>query len=73
MSPLVLLLAEADPVSEERRDKENPGSSCSPSGSKIFLILLIEVIVVYIGLSAIYVRGTGLQWLILELLRVGES
>ena len=35
MSPLVLLPAEADPVSQERRGKGNLGRSLSSSGSKI--------------------------------------
>ena len=53
MSPLVLLLVEADPVPQEKRGKENPGRPRDFSGSKIVLILLIEVVVVHVGLSAI--------------------
>ena len=63
MSPLVLLLAEADPVPEEERGKGNPCSLRSSNGSKIVHALLTDVVAVYVGLSAIYVRGTGLQLL----------
>ena len=61
MSLLVLLPLKADPVLEERHDKENLGKPCSSSGSKIVLILLTEVVAVHVGLSAIYVREVGLQ------------
>ena len=63
MSPLLLLPAEADPVLQERRGKGNLDRSRSSSGSKIVLILLIEVIAVHVGLFAIYIQGTGLQLL----------
>ena len=63
ISPLILLPAEADPVPQERRGKENPSRSHSSSDSKIVLRLLTEVVTVYVGLSAIYVRRTGLQLL----------
>ena len=61
MCPLILLPVEADPVTQARHAKGNLGRSRSSSGSKIVLTLLIEVIAVHVGLSAIYVRGTGLQ------------
>ena len=63
MSSLVLLPVEADPVSEERRGKRNPGRPRSSSSSKIVLTLLIEVVAVHVRLSAVYVWGTGLQLL----------
>ena len=63
MSPFVLLPAEADLVPQERRGKGNLGRSRSSNGSKIVLTLLTEVVVVYVGLSAVYVWGTGLQLL----------
>ena len=53
ISPLVLLPAEADPVLQEGRGKENPGRLRSSSGSKIVLILLTIVVAVYVGLSAV--------------------
>ena len=53
MSPLVLLPAEADPVPQERRGKENPGRSRGSSGRKIVLTLLIEVVAVYVRLSVV--------------------
>ena len=62
--PLVLLPAKADPVSEEGRGKGNSGRPRSSSGSKVVLTLLTEVVAVYVGLSAIYIRGTGLQLLL---------
>ena len=63
MSPLVLLLAEVDLIPEEGRGKKNPSRPRSSSGSKIVLILLIEVIAVHVRFFAVYVRGTGLQLL----------
>ena len=48
MSPLVLLPADADPVPEEERGKGNLVSSRSPSGSKIVLTLLTEVVAVHV-------------------------
>ena len=45
------------------RGKGNPGRSRSSNGSKIVLTLLTEVVVVHVGLSTVYVRGTGLQLL----------
>ena len=60
MFPLVLLPAEADPVPEERRGKGNSGRPRGSSGSKVVLTLLTEVVAVHVGLSAVYVRGTGL-------------
>ena len=63
MSLLVLLPAEADPVLEERCGKGNPGRPRGSSGSKVVLTLLTEVVAVHVGLSAIYVRGAGLQLL----------
>ena len=63
ISPFVLLPVEADPVPDERRGKGNPDRPHSSSGSEIVLTLLTEVIVVHVGLPAIYVRGTSLQLL----------
>ena len=71
--PLVLLIAEADPVSETGYGKKNLVSSHSSSGSKVVLILLIEVVTVYMGLSTIHVWRTGLQYFILRLLGGGGS
>ena len=55
MPPLVLLPAEANLVLEEGHGKENLARPCSSSNSKIILTLLIEVIVVHMRLSVIYV------------------
>ena len=63
MSPLVLLPAEADPVPEKGRSKGNSGRPRGSGGSKIVLTLLTEVIAIYVGLSAVYVRGAGFQLL----------
>ena len=63
MFPLVLLPAEADPVPEEGRGKENSVRHRGSGGSKIVLILLTEVVAVHVELSAIYVWGAGLQLL----------
>ena len=60
MSPLVLLLAEADPIPEKRRDKRNLGRLCDSSSSKVVVILLTEVVRVHVGLSAVYVQGISL-------------
>ena len=60
-SCLRLLPTEADPVSEERHDKGNPGRPHSSIGSKIVLTLLTEVVAVHVGLFAVYVQRTGLQ------------
>ena len=60
ISPLVLLPAEANPVPEERRGKRDPGRLHSSIGSEIVLIPLTEVIAIYMGLSAVYVREAGL-------------
>ena len=61
MSPLVLLPAEADPVLEEERGKKNLGRPRGSSGTKVVFTLLTEVVAVYVGHSAIYVRGMSLQ------------
>ena len=61
MFPFVLLSAEADAVPEEERGKGNPDRPRNSSGSKIVLTLLTEVVVVYVGLSVVYVRGISLQ------------
>ena len=63
MSLLVLLPAEADLVPQEKRGKGNPGRSHGSSGSKIVLTLLTKVVAVHVRLSAVYVRGIGLQLL----------
>ena len=61
ISPLVLLSTDTDPVLEERRDKKNLSRPHSSSGSKVVFTLLTEVVAVHVGLSTIYVWGTGLQ------------
>ena len=61
MSPLILLPAEADPVLLEKRGQGNSGRLRGSGGSKIVLILLAEVVTVYVKLSMVYFRGTGLQ------------
>ena len=61
MSPFVLLPAEADPVLKERHSKGNLARPRSSGGSKVVLTLLTDVVAVYAGLSAIYVRGAGFQ------------
>ena len=63
MSPLVLLPAEANLIPQEGCGKRNLGRSRSSSISKIVLTLLTKFVAVYVGLSAIYVRETGLQLL----------
>ena len=62
--PFILLLAETDPIPKERYGKGNLVSSRSPSGSKIVLTLLTEVVAVHVRLFAVYVWGTGLQLLL---------
>ena len=64
MSLLVLLPTEANPVPEEGRGKENSGRPRSSIGSKVVLILLTKVVAVYVGLSMVYVWGTGFQLLL---------
>ena len=64
MSPLLLLPTKADPVSEEEHGKENLSRPCSSSISKVVLTLLIKVVIVYMGLFAVYVRRAGLQLLL---------
>ena len=61
--PLVLLQTETDLVPEDGHGKKNSGRPRSSSGSKVVLTLLTEVVVVHVGLSVIYIRGTGLQLL----------
>ena len=61
MSPLILLPAEADPVPEKRRGKENSSRPRGSGGSKIVLTLLTKVVAIHVGLSAVYVRGADLQ------------
>ena len=61
--PFILLLAENDPVPEEKRGISDPGRPHSSNGSKIVLTLLTEVVVIYVGLSVIYVQGTSFQLL----------
>ena len=60
---LVLLPAEADPVLEKRRGKENLGRLRSSDGSKVVLTLLPKVVAVHVRLFVVYVRGAGLQLL----------
>ena len=59
ISLLVLLLAKTNPVPEEGRGKGDLGRFRSSSSSKIVFILLTEVVVVHVGLSAVYVQGAG--------------
>ena len=73
LSPLILLSAEIYPVSEEKRGKKNLVSPCSSRGSKKVLTLLIKVIAVYIRLFTVHIWETGLQQLILGLLKDGGS
>ena len=73
MSPLKLLPLEVDLVLEKRQGKENLVSSHSPNGSEIVFTLLTEVVIVYMGISAIYIWGTGLHWLILGIFGGGGS
>lgn len=61
LSSLILLLAEANLVLEERRGKKNPISPRSSSNNKVVFTLLIEVIAIYVERSMIYVWRTGLQ------------
>ena len=63
ISPLILLPAKADPVLEEGRGKENLDRLRGSGGSKVVFTLLTEVVTVYVGLSVVYVQGTGLQFL----------
>ena len=59
--PLVLLPTETNLVPKEGYDKKYLSRHHSSSGSKVVLTLLIEIVVVYVRLSAIYVKRTGLQ------------
>ena len=52
---LVLLPVKTDPVPEERHGKKNLIGPFSSNGGKLVLILLIEVIALHMGLSAIYI------------------
>ena len=63
MSPLILLLAEADPVPKEGRGKENLGRPRSSGSSKVVLTLLTKVVAIHVGLSAVYVWEASLQLL----------
>ena len=56
---IVLFPAETDPVPEERRGKKNLDKPYNSSASKIVLKLLTEVIVVYVGLFALYILEMG--------------
>ena len=56
---LVLLLAKTDLVPKERYSKGNIDKPHSSNGSKVIFILLIEVEIVYVGLSTIYIRRSG--------------
>ena len=75
MSPLVLLLAEADLIPEKRRGKGNLGRLCGSCGSKIVLTLLTKVVTVHVRLSAVYVQGIGLNfsWGTSEMTRAGAK
>ena len=55
MSPLVLLPTEVDLVPKEGRGKENLGRPRNFYGSKVVLILLTEVVIVYMRLLTVYV------------------
>ena len=54
--PLVLLPTEVDAVPKEGCCKGNTVGTLSPSGSKVILTLLTEVIAFHMGLTAIDVR-----------------
>lgn len=54
---LVLLSMEVNLVSEKKHSKKNSVSFSSFNNSKVVLTLLIEVVTLYIRLSAIYVWG----------------
>ena len=60
---LILLPVETDPVSKERCGKRDLVRPRSFSSSRIVFTLLIEVVAVHVGLSVVYVQGTGLQLL----------
>ena len=70
---IVLLQTKSDLVLEERHGKRNLVSFSSSSGSKLVLTLLTEVVALYIGLSAIYIWGTGFQKFIPRLFGGGGS
>ena len=57
---LVLLPVKTDPVPKEGRSKENLVSPRSSSNSKVVLMLLTKVVLVYMGLFAIYDQETGI-------------
>lgn len=70
---LVLLLVKTYPVLEEKYDKKNLVSPPSFSDSKVVYTLLIEVVALHIGLSAIHVWRTGFQRFIKKLLGGSRS
>lgn len=52
---LILLSAKTDLVPKEKRGKKSLVSPPSSNGSKVVLILLIEVVALYVGFSAVYI------------------
>ena len=70
---LILLLEEVDLILEEGHDNKNSVSPFSSSGGKIVLTLLTEVVLFYVGLFVVHVRGTGFQEIFLRLLGGGRS
>lgn len=73
MLPLVLLLTEANLVPNKRHGKKNLVNILSFNGSKVILILLIDIVVFYMGFTAIHIRGANFQRLVLGFLKNGES
>ncbi len=57
----MLLPAEVDSVPEKRGCKQNSVGPGSSVGSKMVLTLLAEVILFYVGPTAVDVRGLGLE------------
>lgn len=53
-------------VFKEGHNRKNLVKILGSSGSKIILILLIEVIVIYMGFTTIYIGRLGFQGLVLR-------
>ena len=64
---------ETNPILEEKRGKKNLGSLSSCNNGKIVLILWIEILILYMALSAIYVQGTSFQRFIFKLFGGNKS
>ena len=69
---LVLLSTEVDAVMQKRCCKVNMVEVFGPSNSKMILTLLTKVIIFYVRLTTIDVRGFGLQWLLTGIVRGGS-